>query len=542
MKNGLSSRHLLFDLPGIDLRKLTYLLENRWDDPEVVKGMKTIFLSLQAMNSRIPSPQIYRYYFQILSVLGSGVQGEAISGSFKKPSGSVEIYGGVVAIKSAIRAQTINSAQSWRDTQREFFVCRQLEKVNSPIFIKAYGLMLCTGSYEKDDTRKLSFCANDLPISLITQFIPGKTIDHLNISELDFYRCFLIFVYGLREAQNVMLTHHDPHATNVIYRKLPKTWAIPIKSNGRTKYIKTNLIPVLLDYGLARINTPRGPIYADGDFWLGNGVTPNYSPLHDVYKFLFWAIYVKPSFFNGFKFLIDFFYESLTHQQFVRLRDDYYIIPNALRNVGLDTFIEYLENNTPARFRNMISDDTGGNHIYGIYNDRISFFNTIGVDLAKYATLTDSFQWYMYRSLSDQNLEKEKLTKDLLKILPSQMNNLIFIIDKAITEQIPKWTRRYKLDPRDEDHIKILGYMGDVAWTVKTEITTISLALNDMLKENRVDRVATENYRQKLSAKVAQLQTALNQYLNVYEYYLQKARTDKKLEKLFVAIYPPSLS
>lgn len=548
VQNGLTSRHLLFALQDINLKKLLQLLNERWDDPVVTDGMHSIFSALQVLNRQIPSPQVYRYYMKILAVLGSGVQGEAISATIKTP-GKYQNYGGIVAVKTYVPGQFEDAVSGIASIQREFFACRQLEKLNYPIFLRAYGIMNCTGSYQKDSSGDLGFCANDLPVSIITQFIQGSPIDKITISATDFYKCFLIFLFGLQKAKSVQLTHHDPHFGNVLYRKLPATWAIPV-ANG--KFISTNIIPVVLDYGLARVDTPQGPIYAEGTIWESNGITSRYAPLHDVYKFFMWVIYQRMDWFRTFKFVIDFFHKNLTSWGFTELRKRNYIVPSQFRSVPLDTFIKYLENNAPPQFQmsNFLSTNAGKNHIYGIYSNKINFFNEIGIDLDKFATLSDSFQWYMYRATkqildrwkrNEQTDEDMKLVKDLMRILPNQQRKLIEMIDDAVKIQIPEISNKYRQVRKDVDQIRHLGYVGDIAWSVKNEMKTIILAINDMIAIGKLDRKEMEPYRVQLSQKAHVLQQQLDYFLGAYQYYQRESRKNYIYEKMTRSIYPPSI-
>src|SRR5579883_441544 len=71
-KSDLTTQHVLLGLDEIDLENLRRLLENRWDDPSVFDGMRTIFSSLSMIEEELQAPVVYRHYLRILKILGEG--------------------------------------------------------------------------------------------------------------------------------------------------------------------------------------------------------------------------------------------------------------------------------------------------------------------------------------------------------------------------------------------------------------------------------------------------------------------------------------
>lgn len=536
VKNGQSSRNLLFSLQDTDLSRLLYLLNNRWDDPVVVNGMHRIFSALQVINKRVSSPEVYRYYLQILSYLGSGVQGEAYSATIPTP-GKYFNYGGIIAVKTQFPAGLFGDEQS---LYREYLVGRELEKFNSPIFVKAYGIMNCTGSYQRDDTSpSLSFCAKNQPVSIITQFVQGEKIAKMRITAEEFYKCFLIYLFTMKDNEHRRLTHHDPHSENVLYRRLPATWAIPV--NGQ--YIKTNIIPVMLDYGLARLDTKWGSIYPEGKLYEQNGITPQYAPMHDIYKFFSWAIFSRMEFFNQFKFIINFFHRNITRTKFLELRKKIYIVPDQFRNYPLSGFIDFLERSAPQQYKpsRFLSNSSDNLHVYGVYDDKIDFFSYIGLRINTYVHLRNTFQWFLHRvtrrMLNTYN-DEPILTKDLLRILPIEENNLKGHLVAAVNQLMPHYRNLYYRARLDTEQIRILGYMGDIAINTVIYQRMLFIAINDMIVSGRLGRDEMESYRVEISNLMKQLHNMLKEFYPEYQRYASNKVYTNKIWN----IYPPSLT
>lgn len=536
VRNGQSSRNLLFSLQDTDLSRLLYLLNNRWDDPAVNNGMHRIFSALQVINRRVSSPEVYRYFLQILSYLGRGVQGEAYSATIPTP-GKYFNYGGIIAVKTQFPAGIFSDDQS---LYREYLVGRELEKFNSPIFVKAYGIMNCTGSYLRDDTASsLSFCAKNLPVSIITQFVQGQKIAQMQITAEEFYKCFLLYLFTMKDNEHRHLTHHDPHSENVLYRRLPTTWAIPV--NGQ--YIKTNIIPVILDYGLTRLDTKWGPIYPSGKLYEQNGITPDYAPMHDIYKFLCWAIFSKMEFFNQFRFIINFFHRNITPTKFRELRNRIYIVPNQFRNYPLSKFIDFLERSAPPQYKpsRFLSNSSDNLHVYGVYHDKIDFFSYIGLHINTYVPLRDTFQWFLHRTtrrILNTYSDEPILIKDLLRILPGEQFNLRYYLATAIQQRIPHYQNLYYRARFDTDQITILGYVGDIAINTVIYQKMVFRAINDMINAGKFDRAQMESYRVEISNLMKQLQSMIMQFYPEYQRYA----SNKVYENKIWNIYPPSLT
>lgn len=521
-KSPLTLRHLLFSLPELKTSNLATLLDKRWDDIEVIDGIQTIFGALYSLNRVMKPHQIYRYFTNVISILGSGIQGEASSSTFKtiKPNNSK-----LLAIK-IVNDPTDGAAVN--DLIQEFFVCRTLEKIanETPIFIKSYGLMNCSKSYESDDRGDLGYCARDIPISIVTQFIPGQMIYNMRISAEEFFKCFLLFIFGLKAAEKLRFTHHDPHIGNVIYRRLPARWSFPARWKNQTYWIQANLIPVLLDYGLARIDTKNGPLVPTGlgpDRLRNNRITPEYAPMHDVYKYLFFIFTTNKPLFEEFSFIGKFFHPNLTWeyvQRVIKPRNS--IVPDQLRFRTLDTFITYLFENLPSRYRfdSYLSSTPGNYHIYGQYSDKINIFTEIGLDLRKYHSLTDTYQWYLYRKLPGKKLESKELITDLVRIIPGQVQNYFRFLDETINNYLPYWIEKFKT-PLTIQKLRILGYIGDIVSSINIEKRTIGTAMRDLLASRHISKNSYEEYQKSLNEKITRIQELLSVFQPVYQSYFK---------------------
>jgi len=110
-----------------------------------------------------------------------------------------------------------------------------------------------------------------------------------------FIKLFLLLLDGLQVAgKQFGYTHYDLHTANVFIRKLPAKWCFNIGGY----WIETDEIPVVLDYGLSRMKIGENVIFPTSPDWIQyNGITTEYFPAHDIYKFLFYCLYSYPKLF-----------------------------------------------------------------------------------------------------------------------------------------------------------------------------------------------------------------------------------------------------
>ena len=410
--SNLTTSHLIFDIDNLDRDKLDKILENRWDDPQVSKSMQEIFAGLEILAEKIGTPLVYRHYLKILRILGKGVQG-IVSGA--------EISAGVGGHLPAIAIKNIENVKDVVEKDallREFFVGMQLNKLQrvTPIFSKTYGMSNCSKLFTQTipvDRRKkrdpVSFCANGEGITIINQFINGGQIgDSAKILTPDeFYRIYLILLFGLKEAEIYGFTDFDMHTGNVLLQDLKETMQFPLIWKDKKYLVKSRKVPKIIDYGLSRIETVVGTIYPTAPDWVtDNGIVDKYVPLHDIYKFILYYLLETESRFNSLKWLGEFFYPRGLTQNFVRTlwEKTNFVLPMEWQGGKLDDYIEYVLSRIP---KGIISDQIGPEHEFAVYRDSFDFFSEIGISLEKYGNLRDSYQWYVYSSIGDKKRGRE---------------------------------------------------------------------------------------------------------------------------------------
>lgn len=356
---------------------------------------------------------------------------------------------------------------------------------------------------------------------MINQYVPGKEMTKAlkTMSADEFIRIFLILLFGLKEAEEFGYTHYDLHSSNVLHRQLPETWAIPITWKNRKYYLLTNAIPVVLDYGLSRIEDKGRVIFpASIDFAKEIGISEEYCPMHDVYKFLYYCLWINQDLFEDLKFLTRFFDNDLNLETLKKYyKETNFIVPSRFRKYRLE---DYLDSIIP-QLEKFLKQNPGENHVYGNYPTPVNFFTEIGIDLDRFSNLQDSYQYYLLKKMGVDNPEALQKIK---KILPRELPNFFKMIDETISyvqKIIPIITRA---DPMSQ--IDLLARVGDRIMTIDSEIEVYRVVFKAI-------RFNDLKVYEKLDQNLSKLQSVMKPLRVIYQ-QLQRFKEIK-------SIYPPVL-
>lgn len=522
----LTTKHMLFNLENIKENVLKFYLNQQFDRYEVLQNLNLIFGNLYVLSQRYGTPFIFRHYLKIIGILGEGVQGIVSSAELLKNTNNP-----VLVIKNSKDTNEILSLK------REFIVSQQLNKLSkkTPVFSWSYGASDCSRVFSMVTSRKmgeikktpLSFCTNNSSFTAINQLVPGEEYARLSkeMTKEVFLKDFLILLFGLRIAgKEYGYTHYDLHISNVLQRKIEKTWAIPVEWNNKTYYIYTKTIPVIIDYGLSRIEIDNKVLFPTSPKWIvNNGITEKYFPLHDVYKFLYYSLLFYKRLFDELSFLTKFFDKNLDYEDLEDIRKSTnFVVPKKFNEYSLDDYInsilpkvKYLLNLEPSNF-----------HVYGQYSNKINILNEIGINTTRFTSLRDSYQFYLLEKFGEGN---EKAVEEIKNLLPIELKNFQAELQTFLTTFENKYSKTFESAIDNEEILNTLAIIGDNFLTFKFEIKTFNFCIKTVkFKSSEIKKLT--NILIEISDKTKYVEDIYINLANI-----------KKFNEDIEVIYPPIL-
>lgn len=284
-------------LGDLDERELSRLLGEKFYDPAVMQFFSCLLQSLSYQSPRASSEGILprervRHWLVQLKELSSGANGTAITAALegmankeivmKAPFGGSlihEIFIGLFGT-NFLRAQVPNFSFVYGG-----FAC-------SPPFISEKNVLSwCSNNCTPDQIRQGT--CSEVSYALYENVTPAidlrKRIE--NCTGEQYLNWFLQVTLALYTAsKEINFTHFDLHNENVLIRQLGRRVNVPYQFQGRTIFVETDTIPMLIDYGFS-FCTYRGrdhPAKFGGlRKFLGN-FTGSF-PMYDIYKLLLWG-------------------------------------------------------------------------------------------------------------------------------------------------------------------------------------------------------------------------------------------------------------
>lgn len=226
-----------------------------------------------------------------------------------------------------------------------------------PNFTYIYGYFYCAPPLVDLRGDTFGWCTNDIgPGYLVMENIaPARSlIEYLKSAELnsnEFISYYLQIILALRTAFILLdFTHYDLHTGNVLLREISglQRFQIPYETNTGTRWLVTNRVATLIDYGYSHFYYQNNYY---GTFGLEEfAILPNRSnPLHDIYKLLLYSYYDIPVNFRQnitplFSYLVRFFNPTDPLEAIVKSqRATYYSWPTLTPPLtSIDNFINYL--------------------------------------------------------------------------------------------------------------------------------------------------------------------------------------------------------
>lgn len=166
-----------------------------------------------------------------------------------------------------------------------------------PNFMHTYGLYLCEPPIVDNNGTVISWCNSKNDNNNTTYLVLENIIHPISLkdaigqlSEAEFLQIFLQIVNALNIAyKDFDFTHYDLHTGNILIQKLPRDVYVPLYTPYKTiVYIKTRIIPRIIDYGMSHIYYQG---YHFGAFGLSSyDIYDNRSfPMYDIYKLLLFS-------------------------------------------------------------------------------------------------------------------------------------------------------------------------------------------------------------------------------------------------------------
>lgn len=163
-----------------------------------------------------------------------------------------------------------------------------------PNFSYVYAFFTCSAPILDSSENALTWCTSDKILStyiIYENITPSVTFLHIIKNEsLDIiFNCFMQIICALFIAYDKLdFTHYDMHAKNILVRMLQKEVIIKYPLPTGDVYIKTDRIPIFIDYGMSHIKIGSDHFgMTPPDKFIEYGIHQDKSfPLHDVYKII----------------------------------------------------------------------------------------------------------------------------------------------------------------------------------------------------------------------------------------------------------------
>ena len=274
--------HLLPMIDEIKTKTLLKIVKEQFYNPD---AMEFLLLFSEAIIYGVPFDTRYfrkiRYWIQNIQKLQPGAYGNVFSSNIRGSRKKGKIF--LLKFGESVNKFII---------YHEYFVgsvaLNQLRK-KIPNFALVLGYITCSPPNPKIDS---SFCRDyyGRPCVIYEYIYPSTPVSKYirKCSFSNYMNIFLQILLSLRYASDLYgFTHHDLHTRNVLVREIQRKVSIPYlvkpEANTQKKYINTDILGIIIDYGISRIKISEFPFGVlerntyDNEF--------NY-PIGDIFMFL----------------------------------------------------------------------------------------------------------------------------------------------------------------------------------------------------------------------------------------------------------------
>lgn len=227
------------------------------------------------------------FLFEIFTVLGNEFLNNTLPGSLSEWVNDITVlsqgqYGitskaSIKYIENSLAIKQSKDIHNQDDIIHEFFVGTLMNTLRKdlPNFVFTLGFFSCDNSISR-------FCQTlGNNYKLLLEYINGKNLKTMikekKMTKVQFINIILQIFFSLEYAETkYKFVHNDLHTENIIVRQLRTDQIISYNIAGAQINIVTDMIPVIIDYGMSRIEYNNKPF--------GIKVMPQYGIEYTLYK------------------------------------------------------------------------------------------------------------------------------------------------------------------------------------------------------------------------------------------------------------------
>lgn len=333
-----------------------------------------------------------------------------------------------------------------------------------PNYLYVYGGFKCSPPLVDPETNKVAtFCLhNDNAVNymVLENISPSISMSKYvkKCSGADFINIYLQILYALKFGkERTDFTHYDLHTDNILIRdinqnvpKSEKTFQIKYYTEEGEQYIRTQVIPTIIDYGFSHIKI-NNDNYNNQDIGRSGYVDFSIFPdrsfiIFDLYKLLMFSfrnavIAKNQDVINNCVKLFKFFNSSenpsnaLEKQYALRYSFPY---NDQTKNISIDDFARYIKNNFDTSFIKSSKFNIPVLDCSKMCLSEKATYSEIGINPDSPLTApTDIIDFFdLYKFLQNQGRDQEKIKiasefkyKDSIRMHINRMENLLLTID-----------------------------------------------------------------------------------------------------------------
>jgi hypothetical protein len=341
--SSLCSKDLLnrirYRIGSLDPKIIKRIITSKFYEYELMKMIECLFASIIEINYNVPSNRMLQYILELDKVIGKkSAYGYAIITDFENEEGLF-----VTKISKGDANDLIHEA---------FIGMNIINKLRQwvPNFVYTVGTFNCSYPILSEKGFVETWCNLNMNKQYIVyeNVAPSKSFKSMlhDISTEEYISYYLQVLLAIREAYlRYGFTHYDLHTENVLIRQLDNHYAIEYNTRYGKRYIETDQLAVIIDFGQSRAEL-NGVSYGFYGLERSGNLPTLANPIFDAYKFLMFSLETLLD--SNLKVFIDlsrvyhFFSDADVIEEVKKQRKLYYVLPPNTANIRLDDYINYI--------------------------------------------------------------------------------------------------------------------------------------------------------------------------------------------------------
>lgn len=406
--------YIRYRMGSLNPEVIKRILTTKFYEYELMKMIECLFESLIDINYNVPSNRIIQHFLELDKVIGANsAYGYAIVTDFEN--------------KEGLFITKISKGDPYELIHEAFIGMHIINKLRQtvPNFVYTIGVFDCSYPILSANNFVETWCdmKSDKRYIVYENVAPSKSLNSMlkTIDTKTFINFYLQILLALREAYNkYKFTHYDLHTENVLIRKLDKSYAIEYNTPRGKRYIETDQLAVIIDFGQSRaeINGVSYGYYGLESF--GNLATVA-NPLFDAYKLLMFSLFTlietNKQTFNEVSKLYSFFSNADVRQEVKKQRKLFFVLPPSTAKFGIDGYIDYVINMFPdvlkrttqlSLLKSSLNEEQALNYLHLSHKIKLADF----LDVYDLTTKTQRFNYAEY----NVNKQLNKYANMLLRL------------------------------------------------------------------------------------------------------------------------------